>query len=258
MKRRQEFLGESQYEHFLKEHDEVIEFFKIHRFKSDSDAEEASLRASYFQTLALDRLIVTYTAGAPVECLIPLLEDLLDKYEVRQQTLADYEQSPTISPLAIDDWPDQYEEAVQVMGLCVLLHRHDLLARFVKLIDQAGYAGDDTLYEDLLKKVLPDRHDIDEWYHDVYTPLIQAVYVDTPEEASSRLQQYCEGWYGAFEHAPWHDTHLQGEEGCYVGYWAFEAAAIAFLYGIDDSRIDHMVYPRDLVQYARRSATCEH
>ena len=65
------------------------------------------------------------------------------------------------------------------------------------------------------------------------------------------LKKYCSQWYPAFKQAPWHDTHLQGEEGNYVGYWAFEAGAIAFLYGIDDSKIDHMVYPKDLVEYAR-------
>ncbi|MFJ2683063.1 PoNe immunity protein domain-containing protein [Pseudomonas sp. NPDC087342] len=53
------------------------------------------------------------------------------------------------------------------------------------------------------------------------------------------------------EQAPWHDLHLQGEDGNYVGYWAIEAGAIAFLYDIDDSEIDHMVYPKDLVEYAR-------
>ncbi|WP_122671643.1 PoNe immunity protein domain-containing protein, partial [Pseudomonas viridiflava] len=53
--------------------------------------------------------------------------------------------------------------------------------------------------------------------------------------------------------AKWHDSHLdiEGDDGSYVGYWAFEAGAIAFLYDIDDSKIDHMVYPKDLVVYAR-------
>jgi hypothetical protein len=30
-----------------------------------------------------------------------------------------------------------------------------------------------------------------------------------------------------------------------------EAGTIAFLYDIDDSEIDHRVYPKDLVEYAR-------
>lgn len=253
MKKRQKFFSEKHYENFLREHDEVIEFFKTNKFKSDSVEEEASLRSAFFQTLALDRLLASYTAGENIESLVPLLEDLIDKYEARQKTLAEYENSPKMSPLALDDWPDQYEEAVQVIGLCILLHRTDLLPRFVKLIDEAGYAGDDTLYEDLLKKVLPHRHDVDRWYHDVYTPLIQAVYIDSKEEASKLLKKYCQQWYPAFKQAPWHDTHLQGEDGNYVGYWAIEAGAIAYLYGIDDSKVDHMVYPKDLVEYARNN-----
>ncbi|MBX8572915.1 DUF1911 domain-containing protein [Pseudomonas cichorii] len=248
---RQKFFSDEHYANFLSEYDELVEFFKFNKFKSDSDLEEASQRAKYFQSLALDRLLATYTSGEKIEAIIPLLEELIEKYETRQKALAEYQGLPKISPLAIDDWPNQYEEAVQVISLCVLLHRTDLLPRFVKLIDEAGYAGDDTLYEALLSKVMPDRYDVDQWYHDVYTPLIQAIYVDSKEEASKLLKKYCQQWYPAFKQAPWHDTHLQGEEGTYVGYWAFEAGAIAFLYGIDDSKIDHMVYPKDLVEYAR-------
>ncbi|MBN6714045.1 PoNe immunity protein domain-containing protein [Pseudomonas capsici] len=251
MEKRQKFFSQEHYSNFLREHDEVIEFFKKNIFQSDSPEEEAALRSRYFQSLALDRLLAAYTVGEEIVSLLPLLEDLIEKYQTRQKALAEYQGLPKISPLAIDDWPNQYEEAVQVISLCILLHRTDLLPRFVKLIDEAGYAGDDTLYEALLSKVMPDRYDVDQWYHDVYTPLIQAIYVDNKEEASKLLKKYCQQWYPAFKQAPWHDTHLQGDEGTYVGYWAFEAGAIAFLYGIDDSKIDHMVYPKDLVEYAR-------
>lgn len=248
---RQKYFSEIHYENFLREYDELIEFFTINKFKSDTALEETSQRTKYFQTLVLDKLLATYTAGENIEALIPVLQDLIEKYEIRQKALADYQGTPNISPLAIDDWLNQYEEAVQVISLCILLHRTDLLSRFVKLIDDAGYAGDDTLYEALLNKVMPNRHDVDEWYHDVYTPLIQAIYSDEKEEPPKFLKKYCQQWYPAFKQAPWHDTHLQGEEGIYVGYWAIEAGAIAFLYGIDDSKIDHMVYPKDLVEYAR-------
>ncbi|WP_426234164.1 PoNe immunity protein domain-containing protein [Pseudomonas sp. TWP3-2] len=249
--KRQTFYTENQYRIFLKEYDEVLELCKTNTFESDSPEQEASLRARHLQGLLLDKVLACYTAGEEIELLIPLLEELVEKYEIRQNKLALYEDAPTISPLAIDDWPYQYEECVQVIGLCILLHRTDLLKRFVTLIDDAGYAGDDTIYEDLLCKVLPGRSDVDQWYHDVYSPLVQTIYAKTKEDAARFLEKYCCEWYAAFEQAPWHDTHLQGEEGSYVGYWAIEAGAIAFLYGIDDSKIDHMVYPSDLVEYAR-------
>lgn len=253
MKVRQSFFSTKHYENFLREHDELVELFKTNEFKSDSALEEASQRARYFQTLALDKLLATYTSGEQIEHLIPLLEDLINKYEIRQKALSEYQGVQNISPLAIDDWLNQYEEAVQVISLCVLLHRTDLLPRFVKLIDDAGYAGEDTLYEALLNKVMPHRHDIDEWFHDVYTPLIQAIYGKNKEDPPKLLKKYCKQWYPAFKQAPWHDTHLQGEDGNYVGYWAIEAGAIAFLYDIDDSKIDHMVYPKDLVEYAQNN-----
>ncbi|MBX8474661.1 DUF1911 domain-containing protein [Pseudomonas cichorii] len=251
MEKRQNFFSQEHYSNFLREYDEVVEFFKQNTFESDSPEEEAALRSRHFQSLALDRLLAAYTAGEEIVFLLPLLEDLIEKYEVRQAKLEAYENIPDISPLAIDDWPYQYEECVQVVSLCILLHRIDLLERFVKLIDRAGYAGSDTLYEDLLIKLLPNRHDVDQWFHDVYSALVQAVYADTKEDAASLLKKYCSQWYPAFKQAPWHDSHLDGDEGSYVGYWAFEAGAIAFLYGIDDSKIDHMVYPKDLVEYAR-------
>ncbi|KAA0983846.1 DUF1911 domain-containing protein [Pseudomonas sp. ANT_J12] len=254
MIKRQEYFSENHYKILLKGQDEAIEFFKTHTFQSDSPEQEAELRSRFFQRMALYKLLAAYSAGEEISSFPPLLEDLIDKYEIRQAKLAEAEQSPDISPLAIDVYPYQYEECVQVIGLCILLHRTDLLPRFVKLIDNAGYAGDDTLYEDLLCKVLPDRQDIDQWYHDVYSPLVQAIYAKTKEDATRFLEKYCGEWYDAFTQAPWHDTHLQGEGGNYVGYWAIEAGAIAFLYGIDDSKIDSMVYPKDLVAYARRAA----
>ncbi|WP_122855819.1 PoNe immunity protein domain-containing protein [Pseudomonas viridiflava] len=251
MNKRQKFYSEKQYLNFQREHNEVINFLKTNTFESDSPQEEAALRSRHLQKPALDRLLAAYTAGEEIASLTPLLEDLIQKYELRQSTLEIYENTPNISPLAIDDWPYQYEECVQVIGFCILLHRVDLLKRFVKLIDRAGYAGDDTLYEDLLTKLLPNRYDVDEWFHEVYSPLVQAIYAESKEEAAQFLKKYCSQWYSAFSQAPWHDLHLQGENGNYVGYWAIEAGAIAFLYNIDDSKIDHMVYPKDLVEYAR-------
>jgi hypothetical protein len=44
---------------------------------------------------------------------------------------------------------------------------------------------------------------------------------------------------------------MRGTEGDYFGYWAFEAGAVAYLLDLDDSAITHMVYPKDLVAWAR-------
>jgi len=255
MKKRQPFITESYYKNLVSLYDSSEAYWNSHHLEEDFPGQEASLKAYEKKHDALCALIIRYTAGEPITGLIQPLEKVIYKFECYQQALADYEQVANISPLAIDDWPGAYEECVQVISLCILLQRSDLLKRFVALLDNAGYAGSDTLYEDLLSKVLPNRRDVDQWFHDVYTPLIHAIYADSKEEAAQLLKQYCNEWYPAFENLQtnWHDTHLDidGDEGSYYGYWAFEAGAIAFLYGIDDSQIDHMVYPKDLVAYAR-------
>lgn len=257
MNGRQEFLTEARYFDFRDYSDETKEFWANNTFESDTPEQEASLRATHFKNVALKKLFISYTAGLEITSLTPLLEELITHYENRQKKLSLSENIVDISPLAIDDWLDEYEECVQVISLCILLRRTDLLKRFVELFDKAGYNGQDALYEDLLCKVLPDREDMDDWYHEVYTPLLQAIYADEKDEASDLLTEYCKEWYPAFKQAPWHDSHLQGDEGSYVGYWAFEAGAVAFLYGIDDRKINHMVYPKDLVEYARGHTTSD-
>ncbi|VVM70690.1 PoNe immunity protein domain-containing protein [Pseudomonas viridiflava] len=249
--RRQKFLTEKRYENFLSSYKKSFVFWEDKLFQAESPEQEKSVRAKYFQSLYLRRILMLYTAGEEISNLPASLETLIESYETLQREQAKYEKIDNISPLTIDDWVDEYEECLQVISLCILLHRTDLLNRFVRLIDNAGYAATDTLYEDLLAKVLPDRNDVDQWYHDVYTLLIQAIYTEEKSEASQLLSKYCTNWYPAFKQASWHDSHSDGDEGSYVGYWALEAGAIAFLYGIDDSKIDHMVYPKDLVEYAR-------
>ncbi|MBX8544511.1 DUF1911 domain-containing protein [Pseudomonas cichorii] len=251
MNRRQQFLTEKRYENFSNNYKKSFLFWQDKLFQAESPEQEKPVRAKHFQALYLKNILMLYTAGEEIENLSAPLEALIESYEDLQARLAEYEGIRNITPLTIDDWVDEYEECVQVISLCILLHRTDLLKRFVYLIDSAGYAGADTLYEDLLVKVLPDREDVDQWYHDVYTLLIQAIYAEEKEQASEFLKKYCASWYPAFEQAPWHDTHSDGDEGSYVGYWALEAGAIAFMYGIDDSNVDHMVYPKDLVAYAR-------
>lgn len=258
MNRRQHFIADSYYQKSIHLYD-TTESRWTGTMQADSPDQEKALRMGYFKEAAFNALLISYTAGEPIDSLIPRLEKLISRYEIYQQALAAEEREPDISPLAIDDLPEHYEECVQVISLCILLQRTDLLTRFVTLVDRGGYAHEDTLYEDLLRKYLPGRADLDEWFHDLYTPLIRAMYATEPEESSHLLKHYCEAWYPAFAtlQTNWHDSHLdiEDDEGNYVGYWAFEAGVIAFLYGIDDSQIDSMVYPKDLVAYARRAAT---
>ncbi|MDD1012109.1 PoNe immunity protein domain-containing protein [Pseudomonas rubra] len=249
MHKRQHFLTPQRYEHFLENAEETRAFLQNNRLQADSDEQEAVFSGKRLKGLALDKLLISYTAGVAFDALPALLEALISEYEQLQRKMAIYTEAPDIAPLNLDDI-EEHHECLQVISLCILLGRHDLLERFVTLMDNGGYAEEDTLYEDLLSRVLPDRHDVDHWYQDYATPLVHTIYATSPEQAANRLQGYCEQWYEHFLHASWYDTHGDDESG-YVGYWSFEAAAVALLYGIDTRALLHVIFPHDLLEHAR-------
>jgi len=218
----------------------------------DDEAHQRSLALQTHSRYAFEHLALNYTAGEPIEPLRAEFGEVIAAYERYQKALGIYEDAPMMSPLGMDQLGD-YERCMQMLGLCYLLHRRDLVPRLAAMIDP-GYRGEDTLYEDLMSYVEVGRVDLDEWYHgEPYTPLIQAMYAEDKTQASSLLNQYVENWYPNFKYVPWHDGHLRvdGTDGDYFGYWAFEAGAVALLCDIDDSAITHLVYPKDLVAWAR-------
>ncbi|HLD66834.1 MAG TPA: PoNe immunity protein domain-containing protein [Pseudomonas sp.] len=253
IRRRQRFLTEDFARARESELEKSIERSSGFAPNTNSEAHEAVCAAQDSVVSHHALFLLRFTAGADPLDLRDQLERIIAAYEHLQKSLAQYEQVSNTAPLAIGDLADEYEDFMQIIGLCILLQRPDLLKRFAALFDNAGYRGQDTLYEDLLSHYLPNRADLDEWFHAAYTPLIHAMYATSKEQATQLLKQYCDDWYPAFEEALWHDAHLDigGNGGNYQGYWAFEAGAVALLYGIDDSEIDHMVYPKDLVAYAR-------
>ncbi|WP_180171127.1 PoNe immunity protein domain-containing protein, partial [Acinetobacter sp. YH12027] len=155
---------------------------------------------------------------------------------------------------------DEYERCMQLIGLCYLLHRRDLLPRIAAMQDKIYHEQTeqlDTLYEDFLSFKLMDRYDVDQWFFDnPYRPLIFSKYRDTKKESIQDIQEYLKLWYPAFESAPWYDLHKM-ENGGYFGYWAIEAAAYVYLLDLDDSEITHMIYPKDLVKFAREFVPSE-
>jgi hypothetical protein len=219
----------------------------------DSEAEQQLLGRTTHSRHAYELFSLEYTGGKPIPKLRADLPAVIEAYERYQKALATHEDVPQIAPLSFDEL-DEYERALQLVSLCYLLHRRDLLPRLRALLDPA-YAGEDTVYEDLMAFDVAGRADVDQWCHEEpYTTLVNAMYLDQPQ-ANNELKQYCDIWYKCFEYAPWHNSHtrIEGNEGDYFGYWAFEAGAVALLYELDDSAIDHMVYPRDLVAWAREN-----
>ncbi|WP_343673516.1 PoNe immunity protein domain-containing protein [Paraburkholderia heleia] len=216
---------------------------------------EAQKRANAASSRADGRfelLLLSYTAGEPIAAM----RDELDAVVVEYEQVAKYQGQEFGRP----DWPAfllnelaDYERAMQLIGLCHLLHRKDLLPRIAALEDPM-YRAQDTLYEDLLAYGIDDRVDVDTWFHESYRDCINSVYGDSDEESLTDLDAYLEKWYASMRGVQWHDSHLDLSEdkGLYFGYWAIEAAALAYLLELDDTSLrEHIVYPKDLVDFAR-------
>lgn len=258
MNRNRQFLTQAYYEHMIVQLDASRAFWDGKVLAEDYPGQGEALRAQSVKDELFFALLLKYTAGEPFERLVESLVRYVDALEEYQKRLANSEQEPSISPLSIEDELSQYEEFIQVVSLCILLFRKDLLLRVLALTDNAGYEGDDLVYESIVARVVERGRCDDGWYHPHYSMLIQAMdcATDGDQVAATRcLSEYCEAWYEGFEHTnvPWFDTHswMTDHDGAYFGYWAFEAGAYAYLFGIEDSQVSSMVYPRDLVAYAR-------
>ncbi|MDP9894638.1 hypothetical protein J2W32_003514 [Variovorax boronicumulans] len=212
----------------------------------------------------LNLLKLHYTAGWPIDQLTPLYADAIKAlgewhaaYQIYIKVLAE-ESGDDLrddgTPLDFENLLD-YQLTLDVVSLGVLLGDGDALRQCALWLRQER--GTDLLFESLLAPTVPDPRDNTDFYHLVpYDPLIDAFYtVETPKEASAKVKEYLESWYKSFEGAPWHNGHLHAVEGEYMpyyGYWSFEAAAVCVINGIDDSTFrDHLLYPKDLADWAR-------
>lgn len=196
-------------------------------------------------------MLMIYTAGYRVESLTSNLEPLVAAYERKREfDILAYGSDEVCAGFGEND---DYEQFLQTLSLCILLGRSELIPRLSAIFDRDN-KGQDAIYETLLSFYDDSRVKTDDLlFKRPFAGLLKVIRATTPKEASKLLDKYCKDWYPAFKKAPWYDSHLSidGEDGSYSGYWAFEAGAIAYLFNIDDSQIDHMVYPKDLVAYAR-------
>ncbi|AXV70346.1 hypothetical protein CJO74_14250 [Ralstonia solanacearum] len=252
-RRRQRLLDEGYFHWIVATLEESIDFWSHNLPANGTEAERKSNAAL---DCAYDRfclLLARYTGGDAIEPLRDELEHVVAAYEAFAPLRRLVHEDPDFPPFLFREL-DECEVAFQLIGLCYLLHRRDLLPRIAAMQDPF-YRGQDTLYEDLLAYELEGRYDVDKWFHDKpYRDLINSFYRDTDEECINDLSRYLDSWYSAMKKTPWHDGHLNQTDkgGTYVGYWAIEAAAATFLLELDDSSYrEHLLYPKDLVDFAR-------
>ncbi|WP_456282644.1 PoNi-like cognate immunity protein [Cupriavidus sp. JZ107] len=253
--RRQPFLSESNYRMELEGLLASIDLFSIQPSGVGRNLQERWLASA--ETIAskyFELCLLKYTAGDDISALRSNLDQIVSAYEDLAQQNRNFHAEPdrpVFSFASLDD----YCRLLQLIGLCYLLHRRDLLPRIAKLCD--ALKGEDAIYEDLLAFSLSDRVDVDQWFWDKpYGDLIKAFYKDIEAERIACLRTFLKRWYKDLSSTGWHDAHKpdsEGRTGGYFGYWSFEAGAAVLLLGIEDDTSLHpfLYYPKDIVAWAK-------
>lgn len=188
-RRRQQFITESYGAAALLDIEDTKAELGVLLNDSGADANQRRGWAFYLAQACYQDISIRYTAGASIDDLRSRLSDAVTAYERYQKALGEYEQIPDAAPLGLGRLED-YQRCMQLIGLCYLLHRRDLLPRIAALEDPA-YAAEDVLYEELLDYEIPGRFDVDMLkFVDVYDPLIQAMFAESPAQATDAVARY--------------------------------------------------------------------
>ena len=154
-------------------------------------------------------------------------------------------------------YTEYYLKTLHLIALCYLLQREDLLPRLLEVIlanTEDGLEPDSTI-EDFFYYRLKDRPDPDYVQMNDHAVLISdAIREKDKAEKLDILNAYLKDWYREMVGMSdlEYQSHLDPEQNGYCGYWAFEAAAIAYLDDLDDAELRKSpYYPKDIVDWAR-------
>jgi hypothetical protein len=199
----------------------------------------------------LEDLLISYSAGNPLEELREFFPTVLEYWE----EFAKYDKAFDDSPEAmgrrvphIELVDTEFIFANQLLCMCLLLGYSALLPRLAPIID---YENDepDKLIETLLAPFLPGRAPAERYLRHLPYRKLQKVFDATPDKRPALMIKYLDEWCVASRREGYHNQ--QNAIG-FLGYWSWEAAAVTWLFEIDDSSYrEKMFYPADLVAFAR-------
>ena len=257
-KRRQHFLTEERWKFIV---EKTPESMKI--LKDNSNSNNLELRNSYGLAAftKLDYVKSSYTAGESIGELPGMLDEIIEILEVStkfwHQNKAKLNEIGYYSSPMPWFYTEYYLNTLHLIALCYLLQREDLLPRLLEVIlanAEDGLEPDITI-EDFFYYRFKDRPDPDYVQMSDHAVLISdAIREKDKAEKLDILNAYLKDWYREMVGMSdlEYQSHLDPEQNGYCGYWAFEAAAIAYLDDLDDTELRQSpYYPKDMVDWAR-------
>ncbi len=270
-RRRQQFMYEAFYEKNRIDQLSGIQLERdnvnICRQKAEPDLSDITLFQQFIYHEKFWLWMLDYTGGVNLDELAPRLGEVVDEFEEwyhceierRKERVKLYPEKGIeieVSPVDFRNRID-YQDTLQLIGVALLLRDNRSMLRLVELLRSVRW-GDELFDRLIADYVEEDDEPADGLIHEQpYQLLLDCWYEQgKPAKQIEMVKKYCENWYKAQGGGGcrWYDghKHIFEDTGPYYGYWAFEAGAVCYILDIDDSTIDHMVYPKDLVAYARK------
>jgi Domain of unknown function (DUF1911)/Domain of unknown function (DUF1910) len=251
--RRQRFLNEGHAREFA---DELRLRIRGSREELETDTLIERARQSFAWAAAsdsLELLILRYTSGAAIEELaseLPAVIGGFDAYVPLDNPPPNVAHTFTITQ------QEAYVYVMWLLCLCRMLGHGDLLRTVLGWLDRETEfnRGRDGLFESVVERLVGTKTPVERvlLFPDVYRQLAKATVTDDAAERASLVKGFLDNWYKNMKPCYWYGTHSDKEGSSYFGYWSFEAALVTFLWDVDDSSYrDHLVYPKDLVAFAR-------
>ena len=257
-KRRQHFLTEEKYH---KEKNGYLSNLKFWDNNWQKSILESKHLFRYKSSEVFDYLRICYTAGESISLLSPMLDMIVSTLEIStkfwQQNKAELNEIGYYTSPMPWFYVEYYLKTLHLIALCYLLQREDLLPRLLDVIlanAEDGLEPDSTI-EDFFYYRFKDRPDPDYVQMNDHAVLISdAIREKDKAEKLDILNTYLKDWYREMVGMSdlEYQSHLDPEQNGYCGYWAFEAAAIAYLDDLDDAELRQSpYYPKDMVDWAR-------
>lgn len=211
--------------------------------------------ASAAASFSNDLLTLGYSAGANLAELRAFYPSVVEALITHEKYHHEYSQTPSGTDSTAATYAllgDAFEIVNRVVCFGILLGWGRLLPSISRIIEYRNPRMDGML-ERLLSFYVPDRDtSITECTRHLPYFKTLKIFNAAPEARPELMAEYLDDWYVTSRREPYYDSHKRDTS--FKGYWSWEAAAVTFLLGIDDSSYKTAeFYPADLVDFARRA-----
>jgi hypothetical protein len=204
---------------------------------------------------AIDLLTLSYSAGVHIlelQGFFPHVVEYFEEFALYIQAFNRTDEGTRLNSPVIHLQDVEFQIANRLLCFSVLLGHTKLIPRIMAILDY-----NNSMRDGLLERIascysqrpspLPDECTRHLPYYKAL-PIFDA----QPSDRPGLIKTYLLDWYEASRREPYYDAHTGAPS--FLGYWAWEAAAITIALNVDDqSYRDLPFYPRDLVEHLRNS-----